>query len=105
MLVPIASWLYAHSNRLLVVCSIRAGITGATTDPSLALCRYWNTTSLQWRTDGLLTVGVSTINGKTYLECASAHLTSFIGSISRGAVSVRVNSVSPLSDSGQLVVR
>ena len=79
-----------------------------TSDDSGALvtvCQYWNDTSSTWSTDGVVTLGFATIANRTYLHCASAHLTAFIGAVSVEGLSVDVNAIDPVNDVGTLTVR
>ncbi len=43
-------------------------------------------------------------NGKRYLQCASAHLTAFVGLVVDAGMPVGANIVNPVTDAGTLTV-
>ena len=75
-------------------------------DPMSTACRFWNTTTQQWSTAGVVAVGVTvTADGKRYLQCGATHLTAFVGLFVKSGVPIGVNTVNLVSDAGTLQVR
>ena len=69
-------------------------------------CRFWNTTTQQWSTAGVVAVGVTvTADGKRYLQCGATHLTAFMGLFVKSGVPIGVNTVNLVTDAGTLQVR
>ncbi len=73
----------------------------------LPTCRFWNVTSQQWSSSGVLTLGIVRDSaGKPFLSCASTHLTAFTGSRGGGIASrFSLNTVHPIDDAGTIAVR
>ena len=68
-------------------------------------CRFWNTTTQQWSTAGVVAVGVTvTADGKRYLQCGATHLTAFMGLFVKSGVPIGVNTVNLVPDAGTLQV-
>jgi hypothetical protein len=73
----------------------------------LPTCRFWNVTSQQWSSSGVLTLGIVRDSmGKSFLSCASTHLTAFTGSRGGGIASrFSLNTVHPIDDAGTITVK
>ena len=69
-------------------------------------CRFWNVTSQQWSSSGVLTLGIVRDSAfKPFLSCASTHLTAFTGSRGGGIASrFSLNTVHPVDDAGSITV-
>ena len=52
----------------------------------------------------MITVGFVTVESTPYLQCASVHLTAFLGSFSTSGLDFSVNEVDPIGDAGNILV-
>jgi hypothetical protein len=88
-----------------LLCIWAESATGSSAQ--LPTCRFWNRTSSQWSSSGVLTLGiVRDQQGRAFLSCASTHLTAFTGTRGGGISSrFKLNVVHPIDDAGNITVR
>ena len=86
-------------------CGVVACVDLAAVDsmPS-STCQFWNTTSQEWSSMGVTVIGFAVVNGTSYLQCGSTHLTAFLGADLTIRPTFEVNVVDPVGDAGSLTV-